>query len=195
MPREPVGLWRTAGTIKKRENPKQDCRKSLHHEEPSPARNTSPMLAQNPSGQGRTDDAGHRDRSHKDSSRFGAILVAEPMGEIDDDAREKACFRDSEQESSQIELTRCVHRRHENGNQSPSHQDPRNPFACAPALHDQRARYFKQKVADGENAGAQTKDAIAEVQVTRRLAARITHVDPTPQDTYVEDNKKWQPAA
>ena len=117
------------------------------------------------------------------------------MGEIDDDAREKARFRDSEQESSQIELARSVHRRHENGNQSPRHQDSRNPLASAPALHDQRSGYFKQEVSDGEDAGAQTKDAVAEVQVARHLQARIAHVDSIQKSNDVKNKEKWQQAA
>ena len=87
------------------------------------------------------------------------------MGEIDDDAGEESSFRDTEQESSQIELARRAHRRHENGDQSPGDKDARHPLPGAPALHDQRTGYLEEEVADGEDARAQSKDAIAEIQV------------------------------
>src|SRR5579862_3073412 len=153
------------------------------------------MPAENPSGQGRSDDARHGNCGHEDRSGFGAVLVAKPMGEIDNDTGKEARLRDPEQKSRQIKLARRVYRRHQDGNEPPGHQDSRDPLASAPPFHDQGSRYFKEKVANRENAGAQAKDAIAEVQIARHLQARVTYVDAIQKRDYVENKKEWQQAA
>src|SRR5690348_6549267 len=117
------------------------------------------------------------------------------MGEIDDDTGEKAGFRHPEQEASQIELAGRVHGRHEDGDQPPSDQDSRDPLTSAPTLHDQRTRYFKKEISDGEDAGAEAKNAIAEVQVAGHLQTRIAHIDAIQKGDDVQNEKERQQAA
>ncbi len=153
------------------------------------------MPAENPTRERRTNDVRHGDGGHKDRAGFGAVFIAEPMGEIDDDSGEESSFRHTEQESSQIELARRVHSRQENGDQSPGDEDARHPLAGAPALHDQRAGYLEEEVTDGEDARAQSKDAVAEMEVAGHLQAGVAHIHTVQKSDYVKDEEERQQAA
>ena len=83
----------------------------------------------------------------------GAVFDAVPVREVDDDAREKSRFRNAEQQPQTVELRhraekaeqRSAQKAHQRGHQSPGDHDARDPFASAPALHNQAAWNIEQQ--------------------------------------------------
>ena len=66
--------------------------------------------------------------------------------------------------------------RHQDGNESPSHHDAREPFARAPALDDEAAGNFKEQIADEKYTRAETEDAVAERKVMHHFKSRVADV-------------------
>src|SRR5262249_21352804 len=112
--------------------------------------------------------------------------------QIDDDPGKESRFRQAEDKSRGIELPRRVYRSHEDGHQSPTDQNARDPFARAPPLCDQRAGNFENKIADEKDAGAQSEDAVAEGEVMRHLQPGVTDVYAIQKGNDVEEKQKWQ---
>ncbi len=80
----------------------------------------------------------------------------------------------------------------QNGDESPGNQDARDPLPGAPALHDQRSRNLKQKVARKKNPRAQSEYAIGEAQIVRHLQAGKTHVDAIEIRDEIKNEEKRQ---
>ena len=62
----------------------------------------------------------------------------------------------------------------------------------APALHDQCAGDFEQKISRKENARAQAEDPIRESKIVRHFKARKPDVYTIQVSDKIEDEKKWQ---
>ena len=89
---------------------------------------------------------------------------------------------------------RAAHEPDQDGYQTPRDHDARNPAACTPALHDQRARDFQQYVADKENSCPQAEDAIAESQILRHDQRSISNIYPVQESRDVEQQKEGENA-
>jgi hypothetical protein len=70
---------------------------------------------------------------------------AEPVCQINDHAREKARFSNSEKEAGNIELPGGVHKASQSRDYSPGNHDSCNPLSCAPAFDDEGSGYFEQE--------------------------------------------------
>jgi hypothetical protein len=72
--------------------------------------------------------------------------------------REKAGFSDAEKKSQDVVHRPAVHEHHCRRDDSPCHQDARDPNACTDPFEDEIARYFEDEIATEENPGAESED-------------------------------------
>src|SRR5712672_932202 len=123
------------------------------------------MYPQQPACERRAQHIRNRNGRHEQRPGAGAVLMTEPVGEVDKDAGEKAGFRRAQEKPRAVKLRWRSNHRYENGDESPGNQDASNPAPRAPALHDQRAGNFEQEISGKENSRSQTEYAVSESQV------------------------------
>lgn len=103
---------------------------------------------------GATKHTGERDGDHEPSRRAGAHVRRKPLAQVVHDPWKKARFRNAEDEAEHVELDRCAHERHGDGDHAPREHDARDPPPRPHAREQQIARHLEQRVADEEDSGA-----------------------------------------
>src|SRR5579864_4509973 len=166
---QPIGLPRPVGEIKDRDDAKDNRGNAFENEQPSPAAQSKPGDAQQIAGERRADHERERIRGTKTRDRLGAILVSEPVRQIDDHRWKEAGLGRSNEKAHQIELPGGVYEGHQHRQQPPGNENARNPAASAPAFGDQGAGNFQQEITDEENSGSEADDVVAEAQVVWHL--------------------------
>ena len=109
---------------------------------------------------------------------FGAVLVAEPVSEVNDQAREESCFSHPEEKANPVKLIGRLDETRSSRENSPRDHNARNPLPGAPALDDDRSRNFKQHISCEEDSNSEPIDTITEAQVDAHPQIRKRHVDP-----------------
>jgi hypothetical protein len=130
----------------------------------------------------------------KIGDRLRAVLIDEPMGQVDDDAGKKTSLGQSQEKPHSVELVRRSDERHGDGDQPPGKHDACNPAARAPALHDHTAWNFQEGVAEEEDARAQPHHAIAEPEIVRHLQRRGGNIHAVEKRDHVKEKKIGQQA-
>src|SRR3954463_6586528 len=105
-----------------------------------------------------------------------AVLITEPMREINNNAGEETGFGGSQQQAHRVELPARVHEPHANSHQAPGNQDACDPFSGAPAFHNNRAGNLQQKIAHEENSRSEAEYTVAETEVARHLQTGESYV-------------------
>src|SRR5438552_3154580 len=188
--RQPTSLFRPIREIENRNHSEQDGRNPFDDEQPSPASHAQPRKPKQQARERRTDYVRKRISSVEDCHRLGSVLVAEPVGQIDDHSRQEPCFGGAHQETHPIELSRRVNESHQHGYDSPGNHDASDPAPGTPSLYDQCARNFQQEVPKKENAGAEANHTGAETQVSRHLQSRRSNVHSIQKSNHVEHKQK-----
>ena len=150
------------------------------------------MHSQQPACERRAQDIRNRNGRHEQRPGPRAVLMTKPVREVDEDAGEKARFRRAQEKPRAVKLRRRSNHRHQNGDESPGNQNARNPAPRAPALDNQRAGNFKQKISGKENPRAQAEYAVGKSQVAGHLQAGKTDVYAVEIRDEIQDEKKWQ---
>ena len=94
------------GEIEKRDDAEEQRRQSFEDEQPSPAVPPKPVDAHQRGGDRGADHVRCRDRHHEHGDGLRAILVPEPVRQVDDDAGEEAGLRDAKEKAHPVELAR-----------------------------------------------------------------------------------------
>src|SRR5215475_4314746 len=110
--RKPSSPFRPVSEIKNGKDPKQHSGDSLDDEQPAPALQSKPRDPEQETGQRRADDIGNGIGRIKHSNRFCSILIAEPMGQIHNDAWEKTGLGGTHKKAHQIELALSMNESH-----------------------------------------------------------------------------------
>jgi len=161
---EPMGMGRAIGQKKRNGQSNQDRRDAFQNEEPLPRVETVPAIGnlEDPSGERAAQNAGGGDGGHEHGGHVGPVFAGEPVGQVQDDAWEKAGFGHAEKEAEDIEGGRTMAEGHDGGDDSPTDHDAGDPKAGSGAVEDDVAGDFEEEVAKEEDAGAGGKDGIRE---------------------------------
>jgi len=111
-----------------------------------------------------------------DSTR--ALGGRNPVGEIEDDAREEAGFGDAQQKAHRIEAPLAADEGHGDGDEAPADHDARDPDARAEFLHRQIARHLEQDIAGEKDAGADAEHRRAEAEIVVHGERGEADIDP-----------------
>lgn len=139
---------------------------------------------------GATKHTGERDGDHEPSRRAGAHVRRKPLAQVVHDPWKKARFRNAEDEAEHVELDRCAHERHGDGDHAPREHDARDPPPRPHAREQQIARHLEQRVADEEDAGAEAERLGAEAEVAVHLERREPDVRAVEEVEDVEDEQE-----
>ena len=135
-------------------------------------------------------EAGNGNADEKQRADLRAQLSGKPVGQIQHDAGIEAGFRDAEQEAQRQKLCRRGDEHEADRNDSPHHQNARNPEPRAEPLQQQVARNFAGRVADEENSRAEAEYGIGQSDVGAHLQFRKTDIDPVEKRDDVENEQK-----
>ena len=92
-PPEASRLPRPIRQIENRNHAKDDCRNSFQNKKPSPASHSQPRNSQQQTSERRANHIRERTGRIKNRDRFGAILISEPVGHVNNNGGKEACFR------------------------------------------------------------------------------------------------------
>ena len=109
-------------------------------------------------GDRRADHGGDRDGDGEGGQKTRAIFRRIPIGQIENDAREKSRLGDAEQKAQGVKTPDPADHGHQRGDDAPRHHDARDPAAGAEFLQRQIARHLEDEIADKEDAGAPGED-------------------------------------
>ncbi len=158
-----------------------------------PAAQRQPAVqAQKRAGNGRADEAGHRDGDHENANDARAVLGRKPVGQIKDDAREKPGLGHAQKKTDRHERDRADRQRHAGGYDAPGDHDPANPPARPKPLQRQITGHFEQEITDEENAAAETEDGAGQANVLVHLQRRETGVGAVDVANQIRQHQKRQ---
>src|SRR5579864_5380536 len=123
-----------------------------------------------------TDNVGDGDGYHEHRARFRSVFGSEPVREVHENAGEESGFGHAQQDSNEVEMHGRPDERHQDGDESPGDHDACEPFAGAPALHDEAAGNFEEQVADKKYSRAEAKNAVTEAQIVRHFEGGVADV-------------------
>ena len=114
---------------------------------------------------------------HQQGNHCGAAMEREPVGEVEDHAGEESGFGNAQQQACGVELHGCADQRGERGDDAPGDDDAADPDARADLVQHDVAGDFEGEVAEEEDAGADSVDAVAELEVAQHLELGEAYVD------------------
>src|SRR5574337_460593 len=174
---QPLRLLRLVGQAEETDPAEDHRRQSFQEEHPAPAAPVQPVhVIHDPGAHRRAGDVGHRDRGGEQRHRRGEFLAAEPVGQIDDDAREETGFGHPQEETQDVQLGRALDEGRQRRQDAPGDQDAGDPHPRAVLVEHHVARHFEEEVADEEDARGEAEGFAAERQVRIHLQRRIADV-------------------
>ena len=174
---EPASVIRALGEIAQRHEPQQHGGNALEQEQPLPARQSQPAIEpQQPATQRAAEQSGEGNGDEEARHTAGAHGGGKPETEVVDDGRKEARLGDAEQEAQQVELAGGAHEHHRRREDAPADHDARQPDTRSGADEQQVARHLEQRVADEEDAGAESECRGAEAEILVHLQRRETDV-------------------
>ena len=120
---------------------------------------------QQPARHRAADHQRHRHAEVVNAVGGAALVLREPVGQVQHHARRQARFGNAEQKAQDVEAGFVVGKHHGGRHQAPGDHDPAQPDACADFVQHQVAGHFEHGVADKENARAQGKRGVAQAGV------------------------------
>ncbi|MNF89801.1 hypothetical protein D3C84_723390 [compost metagenome] len=137
------------------------------------------------------EDAGDWIARHQECNHLAPSMSRKPKGEIEHDAREKACFGNTQEESRDVELHRRLHQRGRRRNQRPGDHDASDPASRSDPVQDHVAGHFSEEVANEEHTGAQAIHRVAEGQIVEHGQLGEADVDPVQVTDDVAKEQQW----
>ncbi len=114
-------------------------------------RSPQPLRPSSAPGDRRAEEGRDRDRDHEDPDDPRPVGRGEPVGQVEDHAREEAGLGDAQQEAQADERPGPLHEGHGGGDQPPGRHDPGDPEPRPEALQHQVAGDLHQEVAEEED--------------------------------------------
>lgn len=93
---------------------------------------------------------------------MGSVFTREPVGQVQDDAREKARLGYTKKKTENVEGGGVVAEGHQGGDDSPADHDAGDPESCSRAVENEVGRDFENKVTDEKDACSCSKHGIGE---------------------------------
>ena len=151
--RQPARLLRPVGEEEEASQTAQHRRPALDHQHPTPTGQPGKIVevVEDPGAERRSNQIRNRNRSREHGDRGSLLALAEPIGQIDDDAGEEACLRHAQQEAKQVELRARLHEGCQDRHRAPGQQDTRDPNPWTVSVHQDVAWHLEQEVADKED--------------------------------------------
>ena len=96
-------------------------------------------------------------------------MSREPVGEVEDHAREKSGLCDAKQQARGTKLEWSMHQRSERGDDPPRYDHATDPDARTHLVQNDIAGNLEGEVAEEEDARSDSVDAIAELEIAKHL--------------------------
>jgi len=109
---------------------------------------------------------------------MGSVFAREPVGEVKDDAWEKARLGHAEEKAEDVEGGDAVADGHQGGDDSPTDHDAGDPEPGSRAVEDEVSRNFKNKVTDEKDTCTCGKHGIGEPGDLAHREFGKAYVDP-----------------
>lgn len=112
------------------------------------------------------------------------------LAQIQQDARQEARLRDTQQKQQNVEYRRRLGQSHRRREYRPRNHDAGYPAARTHAMQDEITRYLGHEVTDEEDADAETVGRIAESEVAQHRRLRETDIHPVELGDDVADEQQ-----
>ena len=170
---EPGRFLGTVGQVEERRDADEDGGQPLDEKQPLPsAQSQCAVELQQRLGDRRADDHRHGNGRHEERVGLRAMRGRDPVGEIEDHAREETGLGDAKQHAEQVEARHATGEHHRHRDHTPADHDSRDPAARSHAFEDQVARHLEQAVAQEEQAGAEPEGGVGQPEVALQLGGR-----------------------
>src|SRR5450432_354329 len=151
-------LLRTTRQQQVRRDAKNNRRQSFEDEQPAPAGEMQPVHAiENQSGNRRSKNVGDWLRDHEECNGPSLLSLPKPVGQIEQNAREKSGLRHAQQKSRGIELSDVLSKSRGDCDESPGDQNASDPNPRSDPVQYQVARDLEQEITKEEHAHDQPK--------------------------------------
>ena len=159
-----MGTFGAIGQKKRNGQSEKHGGNSFQKKEPLPGVESVPAVGnlEDPAGNGTAQNAGCCDGRHEHGGHVGPVFAREPVGEVEDDAWEKAGFGHAEEKAEDVEGGDAVAEGHQRGDDSPADHDARDPEPGSRPVENEVSGNLKEKVTKKEDAGSGGEDGIGE---------------------------------
>src|ERR1700677_3320507 len=113
-----------------------------------------------------------------------------PVAEVKDDSREKASFRQAEQESEEIKADRAPSERHCDRDKTPGEHHPPNPETRSHLVQNDCRGHFKHKVAKKEDARTKAEHLRRQAHILVHSQSRESYIDPVKKCYEIKQNQE-----
>lgn len=192
---QPRRLGRAIGQEFQHRQGKKDSGRAFNQEQPLPAMQAANALhAQNEAGKRTAHDIRRRQRRHEQSHDAGAIRPGEPIGHVKDHAGIKAGLDQAQKHAHCIETVRPRDGGIRCRQRAPGQEDQEYPALRTHLFEDRVGGHLEQRVAQKENAGAETIDRRAEAQIVVHGERGKAHIHPVHDVDEIEQrHQRHQP--
>ena len=191
---QPLGVCRPVLQVVVEDDAQDTGGWALDEKQPLPAVQAVDAIhvLQDGAAQGAGYDGHAHDGGQKDGDHPAAAGRGVPVGEVEDDAGEKARLERAQQKAGHVELHGRGDPGHGGGDDAPDHHDAHQGLAGADFLQQQVAGHFKQKVANEEQARAKAVGGVAKIQRLLHLDLRVANVDAVEVGDHVAQQQQGQ---
>ena len=135
-------------------------------------------------------DTGNRQSGHKKSDRVRSLLFTKPIGQVQDDSREKPSFGHSKQKTNDVKLSDALHETGGHCHNAPAEQNAGDPDARPDLVQQEIAGNFKEDIADEENPGYEPELLASDSQFLVHRQGGKRDVDPVDKGHDVKNEEK-----
>ena len=181
---------------KQNDDAENDRGYGFENEKPLPSRDTlaAGKMVQNIAGERAADDPGDWDSGHQQCHHLGPPMRWEPVGEIENHAREKSGLRDAEQKADWCRTPMECAQGQYSRNDSPGNKHSADPDPRAQLVKDDVARNLEQEISKEKDAGAESIYAVTEFQVAHHLQFGKADIHPVEiSDDVAEEQNRHNP--
>src|SRR6266568_1412750 len=132
-----------------------------------------------------------RKACQKQRDGLGQIFLAEPVGKVKKNSRNKAGFGHAQQEPRYAHLHNIVHESGKRSHEPPSNQDSRDPRSCSDPIHQKIAWDLKDEITEKENSCDQPKLLAGDREFLVHGESCESYVDSVQESNHVEHKDKW----
>ena len=122
---------------------------------------------------------------------MGSVFTREPVGQVQDDAREKARLGYTKKKTENVEGGGVVAEGHQGGDDSPADHDAGDPESGSRAVENEVGRDFKNKVTDEKDTRTCSKHGIGEPGNLAHREFGEAYVDPVDISQNVTGKEDW----
>jgi hypothetical protein len=151
------GFWGTARQEEVGKDPANYRGNALENQQPPPAWHTQPVdVVKNDARDWRARDVRHRICGHEGGDRMAQVAAAEPVGQVQQNARKISSLGNAEEKPRDVQMRRRLHESGEHRHDSPTDQNTGYPLARADLVKQQVARNLEKDVAGEKHRGDET---------------------------------------